>query len=56
MFALSHGGQYVVTVTDTASKAVVPVKLGTTLKALKAANPQIADVNKIHPGQVIKVQ
>ena len=68
MFALTHGGQYVVTVTNTASKAVVTdgytvvpgdtmsriaVKLGTTLKALKAANPQIADMNKIHPGQVI---
>lgn len=71
MFALTHGGQYVVTVTNTASGAavtdgytVVPgdtmsriaVKLGTTLKALKAANPQIADVNKIHPGQVINVR
>ena len=71
MFALPHGGQYVVTVTNTASGAavtdgytVVPgdtmsriaVKLGTTLKALKAANPQIADMNKIHPGQVINVR
>ena len=71
MFALTHGGQYVVTVTNTASGAVVTdgytvvpgdtmsriaVKLGTTLKALKAANPQIADMNKIHPGQVINVR
>ena len=71
MFALTHGGQYVVTVTNTASGAVVTdgytvvpgdtmsriaVKLGTTLKALKAANPQIADMNKIHSGQVINVR
>ena len=71
MFALPHGGQYVVTVTNTASGAAVTdgytvvlgdtmsriaVKLGTTLKALKAANPQIADMNKIHPGQVINVR
>ena len=71
MFALPHGGQYVVTVTNTASGAVVTdgytvvpgdtmsriaVKLGTTLKALKAANPQITDMNKIRPGQVINVR
>ena len=71
MFALTHGGQYVVTVTDTAAKGAVTegytvvsgdtmsriaVKMGTTLRALKAANPQIADMNKIRPGQVIKIQ
>lgn len=71
MFALTHGGQYVVTVTDTAAKGAVTegytvvsgdtmsriaVKMGTTLRALKAANPQIVDMNKIRPGQVIKIQ
>ena len=71
MFALTHGGQYLVTVTDAAAKGVaaegytvvsgdtmsrIAVKIGTTLRALKAANPQIADINKIRPGQVIKIQ
>lgn len=71
MFALTHGGQYLVTVTDAAAKGVaaegytvvsgdtmsrIAVKMGTTLRALKAANPQIADINKIRPGQVIKIQ
>lgn len=71
MFALTHGGQYIVTVTDAAAKGVtaegytivsgdtmsrIAVKMGTTLRALEAANPQIADINKIRPGQVIKIQ
>lgn len=71
MFALTHGGQYIVTVTDAAAKGVtaegytivsgdtmsrIAVKMGTTLRALKAANPQITDINKIRPGQVIKIQ
>lgn len=72
MFALSHGGQYVVTVTNAASTAVAAAdgytvvsgdtmsgiarKLGTSLKALKTANPQIADLNKIRPGQVVRIQ
>lgn len=71
MFALTHGGQYIVTVTDATAKGVtaegytivsgdtmsrIAVKMGTTLRALEAANPQIADINKIRPGQVIKIQ
>lgn len=72
MFALSHGGQYVVTVTNTPSRGIVStdgytvvsgdtmshiaVKLGTTLNALKAVNPQITDINKIQPGQIIRAQ
>ena len=71
MFALTHGGQYIVTVTDAVAKGVtaegytivsgdtmsrIAVKMGTTLRALEAANPQIADINKIRPGQVIKIQ
>ena len=71
MFALTHGGQYIVTVTDAAAKGVtaegytivsgdtmsrIAVKMGTTLRALEAENPQIADINKIRPGQVIKIQ
>ena len=71
MFALTHGGQYTAVVTNAAAKGfvadgytVVPgdtmsriaVKMGTNLRTLRVANPQIKDINKIHPGQVINLR
>lgn len=71
MFALTHGGQYTAVVNNAPAKGfvtdgytVVPgdtmsriaVKMGTNLRTLKVANPQIADINKIHPGQVINLR
>lgn len=71
MFSLSRGGQYLVTVTDGMPSATpisgytvvagdtlsgIAARLGISVSALKAANPQIADVNMIHPGDVINVK
>lgn len=61
MFGLSRGGAYVVGMME--SYTVMPgdmlsriaVKKGISLKALAAANPQIADLDRIRVGQIINI-
>lgn len=63
MFGLTRGGSYMAVVMDQADYTVldgdtlshIAGKYGTTVESLTAANPEIADVNMIVPGQVIKL-
>lgn len=63
MFELRQGGAYLTVVMDQAVYTVmhgdtishIAGRYGTTVKALSAANPQIADIDLIHPGQVIRL-
>ncbi len=70
MFCLSQSGDFLVTITNGAPTAVaggytvisgdtlsgIAARHGVSLKTLVAANPQIADANKIYPGQVINLK